>query len=198
MRIISIILFSILFFMEPSNAQLSVNLEKGKVYELVLFSVEEGKFEQLLNNYLPKVLPLVSEYDAKPLVSFSVAHSMGVEASPQIISIWEWPTPEAFARASNDERIQAILPIRNDALAFIDEANFFAVAKTTTLTLNKDEHYTLFANSDMSSKDIAPLLSLQTAEKSNNTLTWEHVVLVKQSDGNTSAKATFTLNAIIQ
>ena len=147
MKIFVIVFFSMLLFVEPSSAQLSVTLEKSKAYELVVFSVKEGKFEQLLNDYLPKVLPLVAEYGGKPLASFSVVSSNGVEQSPQIVALWEWTDPNAFTLASNDKRIQEILPIRNDAMVFIEEANFFSVSETTTLELTNEESYVLLAGS---------------------------------------------------
>ncbi len=199
MKIIGIAFFAILFFVEQSKAQLSFTFEKGKAYELVLFSVKEGKFEQLLNSYLPKVLPLVSEYGGKPLVSFSVVRSNGIKKSPQIVAIWEWPNAQAFNLASDDKRILEILPIRNDAMVFIEEANFFAVSKTSTLQLDKDESYALLAGSKIK-RSSKSLLSLKKAKKANNSLGWKKIVLTKQRDENASEKveAEFILKAIVQ
>ncbi len=200
MKIFGIVFFSMLLFVEPSSAQLSVTLEKDKAYELVLFSVKEGKFEQLLNDYLPKVLPLVGEYGGKPLASFSVVSSSGMDQSPQIVALWEWTNPNAFNLASNDMRIQEILPIRNDAMAFIEEANFFSVSETTTLDLTKEESYVLLVGSKIKKSSAESLLRLHKAKKADNPLTWKKLVLARQSEESSSEKveAEFILKAIIQ
>ncbi len=170
-------------FQSPDST--TVTFHQDKVYELVMFSVKEDKFEQLVSDYLPKAMPIVTEYGGKPLITFQVNTAKGIDQPIQAIALWEWPSVEAFTNISQDSRIEKIIPIRQDALSYIDEANFFKIAQSKTITFHKNTFYNLISefSTESNEKKTHAMVSMKAIESSNNSYS-AHKIFIKESSHN--------------
>ncbi|MDJ0684868.1 MAG: DUF1330 domain-containing protein [Alphaproteobacteria bacterium] len=126
----------------------AVILEPERVIEVAYSTITTGKESQLFEEYFPQVMPIVSEYGGRFLASFTVMSGTVDGVAPQTVALFEWPSVEAFLAIGADPRLEPLLPIRNSALSYINEANFFRIAERTELELDRDATYRLFAASD--------------------------------------------------
>lgn len=67
----------------------TLSFAANQVVELALSSIKDGKRDQLLHDYFPKVLPLVAEYGGRMLAGFGIVvageYPLGVSA-PGLLS----------------------------------------------------------------------------------------------------------------
>lgn len=120
---------------------LPVTFQKEKAYEIAFSSVREGKFGQLMNDYFAMVMPLAAEHGGRMAATFRLEPPAPAAIPAQRGAFFEWPSVDAFARATQDKRIGALLPVRNDALSNLNEANFFTVDRDTTVSFDTGRSY---------------------------------------------------------
>jgi uncharacterized protein (DUF1330 family) len=119
----------------------ALELDDARVIEIAFVTVDPARQAQLFEQYFPQIIPIVAEYGGRALASFTIAETVAGDAQAQTLALFEWPSVEAFAAIGQDERVQELLPIRNEALLYIDEANFFRVPADTRLALDPDRWY---------------------------------------------------------
>lgn len=120
----------------------TLSFAANQVVELALSSIKDGKRDQLLHDYFPKVLPLVAEYGGRMLAGFGIVDARGpIQAQAGVL--FQWPSVGEFLRIAKDPRVQALLPIRADALSYINEANFFTIAADTVVSIDRERDYEL-------------------------------------------------------
>jgi uncharacterized protein (DUF1330 family) len=119
----------------------ALELDDARVIELAFVTIDPAKQAQLFEQYFPQVLPIVGEYGGRALASFTVAATVTGDDRAQSLALFEWPSVDTFAAIGQDERVQELLPIRNEALLYINEANFFRVPADTKLALDPGRLY---------------------------------------------------------
>lgn len=121
----------------------TIEFSKGKLIEVVYFTVKEGKQKQLNEQYIPKASAISKEYGAKMLGFFAVEKKAGGEIDPKTIAMFEWPSFAAKARFEKDARFQAVLPIREEALQFI-KFGYYEVSENVSVTFLENKTYEFF------------------------------------------------------
>lgn len=140
-----------------SNPQsIPLHLPREHVLELAQVSIRPGRHGQLLGEYFPKVMPIVFEYGARPLIAFEVLAAQGSAQPPQVVSLFSWPSVDTFRRITRDPRVIELLAIRSQALEWIREASFFRAAQELSLELSPERHYALAASFEDSSPGSMP------------------------------------------
>jgi len=123
----------------------TVTFEAGKVIELAYATVKPGKEKQVFGEYFPKAGPIVKEYGGKSLAIMNITDVPAGDINAQIVGFFEWPSVEAFLAFHEDPRYQAIKPLRDDGLSYLNNGNFFTVAEDTTYTFHEDRDYEVWA-----------------------------------------------------
>ncbi len=116
-----------------------ITLRPGVVIEVAYASVKTGMEPQLFGEYFPKAMPLVAEYGGQGLGTFQVERTLDGTASPEIIALFQWPSVESFLALHADPRFQKIVPLRDEALAYMDNANFYTVDQPWSLTVQEGQ-----------------------------------------------------------
>jgi len=106
-------------------------------------TMKECKGKSLKEDYFPKAMAIVKEYDGKVLGQFKVIKKTGGEINPQMIAIFEWPDIATKERMMSDPRYKEIKPIRDAALSFL-KLGYYEVSKDTTITFKEDKVYEFF------------------------------------------------------
>lgn len=99
------------------QASVSVAFSRDKLYELAgLWIRPDGGRERLID-YLGKVMPVATEYGAKPLLKLAPVRSAWGDFLPTRIHLTEWPDASAFERFSADRRTADLRKLRDSALS---------------------------------------------------------------------------------
>ncbi len=126
---------------DPPEAKLSFTPDQA--IEIAFTSIVEGKESQLFQEYFPAVMPIVLEYGGQFVASFRVISGTLENVQPQAMTLLTWPNVEAYEKITSDPRVGSLIPIRNEALAYINEANFFDVKTASSLVLDPMKTYRL-------------------------------------------------------
>lgn len=117
---------------------LEVTFSKDKVYEIVYFTIAEGKEKQVFEEYMPKAAPFFEKYGAKPIGMFSVIENQSETLKSKMVGIFEWPNYEAKERLEADKKFQKVAKLR--AFSFF-KGGWFATAENKTITFRSDKVY---------------------------------------------------------
>ncbi|OUR95767.1 hypothetical protein A9Q84_14795 [Halobacteriovorax marinus] len=121
-----------------------ITLQKDRVIEIAFASVKDGGEEALFTNYFPNVMPILTKYGGAPIKSLKVTKTLiDRNANPQMISIFGWDSLASFDGLHNDEEFKELVPIRDSALDYLNNKNFFKVDRKTTVELKADSRYDL-------------------------------------------------------
>jgi len=126
---------------EPREA--TVMLKADTLIEISYASVEGGKEDQLMGDYLPKIMPIVAKHGGKMLGSFQVTAVTGGEITPQMVALFEWPSMKARDQMHADKAAQKLFPIREDAMTLFKQA-FYTVENDTSMTISESKTYEFF------------------------------------------------------
>lgn len=113
--------------------------------ELAYLSIKDGKQKQFHEDYFPKVMPIGTEHGGKPIGGFRVRSMLTGQTKPQMIGLFQWPNVDGYIGMSTDPRYPPLKAIRDDALAYCNNANFYTVAQDTEVTFREDRVYELWA-----------------------------------------------------
>ncbi|MBN4062427.1 MAG: hypothetical protein COA57_04120 [Flavobacteriales bacterium] len=127
-------------------AAAEVIFQKGKLIEVAFLSVKGGKEKQLNEEYFPKVMPIVTEYGGKPLLTIGVQHAWSEEIKPQMVVFFEWPSAAKKEAFEKDKRFKEVKKIRDDALSFL-KLSFFEVEQDLPVQLDKSKFYEVYGMS---------------------------------------------------
>jgi len=123
----------------------TVKFNAETAIELSFATVIDGKESQLFEAYFPKVIPIVAEFGGTPMGSFAIGQSASKLGSPKMGAFFQWPDPDSFQKLHEDPRFLAIRSIRDDALSFFSNANFFCVEEDTEVIFEEGQEYALVA-----------------------------------------------------
>jgi uncharacterized protein (DUF1330 family) len=147
MAFIRIISPSVCMGQEITVKSIRIKLPQNRDIELAFSTVKPGKEKQFYGEYFPKIMPIVSEYNGSMLLAFKNQTLFG-DIEVQNIVFFDWPSIDAFNKINEDPRVIELMKIRNDALEYINEANFFTIPNTTEIIFSSDKMYTLIAEQD--------------------------------------------------
>jgi len=154
LSILSVILIMNLFTSNTSYAgarTTTIKFSKGKIIEVAYASIKKGKEKQLFGEYFPKAIPIAAKYGAKPLGVMlniiNIPRQGGLKplVKPNIIGFFEWSSVDDFLALHDDPDFQAIVPIREDALTYLNPGNFYAVDEDVVITFREDKMYEVFS-----------------------------------------------------
>ena len=80
-----------------------------------------------------------------PFWDYKRSNVLAGDMQPQRVGFFEWPSVEAFREIVRDPRVLEIIGIRNDALTYINESNFFTVADNVEITFDSARVYLFMA-----------------------------------------------------
>lgn len=146
-----------------------LSLHPDRVVELAFVAVTPGRETQLFETYFPQVMPIVDAYGGRALAQFTVNEVRGGDPRAQTIGLFEWPSVDAFLAIGQDVRLPPLLELRNEALSYIEEANFFRVPQAIEIPLDERFTYELHAvwfedTSTTSSTNILAALETQARD----------------------------------
>jgi len=139
-------------------------LKSNSYIDFAFGKVIQGKEMQVFTEYFPLITPVLEECKIQSLGSFAILATNSTGPVPEQGALTQVPSPEKFAQFHNDSRFIEAKPLRDDAMTFLNDGNFFT---------SIDEHLTLLTDSDYALiiakehiSDIPPLLTLEAAKNS--------------------------------
>ena len=123
--------------------QAHIKFSKDKVYEIAYVSIIPGKESQVFNDYFPKALPIAARYGGKSVGMLAVPGVKDGTRQAQMAAIFEWPSVESWLQLHKDQDFLKVVPIRDDAIAFGNPANFYTVNKDIEATFTEGKMYEL-------------------------------------------------------
>jgi len=133
---------------------LKMSFTEGSAIEIAFATVKTGKEDQLFGSYFPKVTPIVQELGGQPMGSFMVERSSSKIGNPKMGSFFNWPSVETFKQLHNSPGFLEIVGIRDDALDFFVNGNFFAVDQNTDVAFSNDKSYALVSFLDAAEESL--------------------------------------------
>jgi uncharacterized protein (DUF1330 family) len=122
-------------------------LSPNRAIEVAFSTIKVGKEKQFFQEYFPKIMPIVTEYNGYMLTSFSNTTLSG-DIQAQNVVFFDWPSVSVFIKIGADPRVPELMKIRNEALDYINEANFFKILDTKEVIFSSNKIYTLIADKD--------------------------------------------------
>jgi uncharacterized protein (DUF1330 family) len=132
---------------ETTVKSISMKLSQNRAIEVAFSTIKVGKEKQLFQEYFPKIMPIVTEYNGYMLTSFS-NQTLSGDIQAQNVVFFDWPSVSVFIKIGADPRVPELMKIRNEALDYINEANFFKILNTKEVIFSSDKIYTLIADKD--------------------------------------------------
>jgi uncharacterized protein (DUF1330 family) len=119
-------------------------ISKNRVYELALSSIKAEHVNDFLQQYIPSVFPILTEYGGKFLINRIIQNSITNKYPAKSFAILEWPSIDQFAKINTDKRMVPLMEARNQYLDFIIEGCFYCVLKDTELRIPQNKTMTIF------------------------------------------------------
>ena len=141
-----------------------LTLKSGSFLDFAFGKLTKGKEMQVFGEYFPLINPLLEECSIQPLCSFAVLATNSPDMAPEQGSLTRVPSTESFTRFHSDPRFIKARPIRDNAMEFLADGNFFR-SLDKTVTLDEDADYALIITEGSPLK-IEPLLELPAAKDS--------------------------------
>ena len=117
-----------------------VLFQKDKVYEIVFFSITEGKEKQVFEEYMPKAAPYFEKYRVKTIGMFNVEENRSEELQSQMIGIFEWPNYEAKEMLEADKGFKKVAKLREGGFSFF-KGGWFAPAEDKEVVFYSNKVY---------------------------------------------------------
>ena len=117
-----------------------VRFQQDRAYELVFFTVAEGKEAQLYEQYLPAAGPYMKKHGAKLLGMFNVTESRSEALSAKMVAIFEWPNAAAKVALQSDAGFKEVAKLREGVFSFF-KGGWFSAPKDTVVTFRSDKVY---------------------------------------------------------
>ena len=126
----------------PLFAQKSQNITftKGKLIEVALLSVKEGKENQFYQEYFSQVMPVAIPYGARPIASFATTRKVLGNNPAQVVVFFEWASLEEKRKFEKNPEYLKLRNIRDNALSYLVQG-YFQVDETKTVSVQDDKVY---------------------------------------------------------
>ena len=136
-----IIIFAVLFSSSlMAQKSQTLTFTKGKLVEVALLSVKEGKENQFFQEYFSQVMPVAIPYGAKPIGSFAVSRKVIQNSPSKIIVFFEWGSLEEKRKFEANPEFLKLRNIRDNALDFLVQG-FFEVEEDVSVEISDDKVY---------------------------------------------------------
>lgn len=143
---------------------LELTLKSDYFLDFAFGKVVKGKEMQVFGEYFPAINPVLEECGIQPLLSFTVLATNTSGSIPEQGALTHIPSTESFARFHNDPRFIEAKPLRDDAMEFLADGNFFR-SSDKVVNLNTDADYA-FIIADKDPLHSSPVLDLPLAKDS--------------------------------
>jgi uncharacterized protein (DUF1330 family) len=110
-------------------------ISKSKVYELALSSIKEQHINDFLKQYIPNVVPILTEHGGRFLINGTIQNSSARKFPAKSFAVLEWPSIDQFIKINKDKRVIPLIETRNQYLDFIMEGCFYEVLEDTNLEI---------------------------------------------------------------
>jgi|GEM_PF-3919815 len=121
----------------------TIKFDSQKIYEIVYFTVGEGKQKQLDEEYFPVSMPIAAEYGGFLKGMFKVEDTHRGALEGEMVGIFEWKDMSAYEAMHKDERFLKVVPILQDSIAYF-KTGFFSPAETTKVEFSNQKSYEFF------------------------------------------------------
>jgi len=128
--------------------------------------VIKGKEIQVFQEYSPAIAPALSDFGIQPLLPFAVLATNTSGPIPEQGAFTQVSSTENFAHFHNDPRFLKLKPLRDDAMEFLTDGNFFK-SKRDVISLQTETDYAVIITTESSNSN-DPLLELIATEDSPN------------------------------
>ena len=118
----------------------SVTFTKGKLIEVALLSIRDGKDNQFYQDYFSKVMPVATPYGARPIASFATTRSVLGESPAQVVVFFEWGSLADKRAFENNPEFLKLRNIRDNALNYLVQG-YFQVEESVNVELSDDKVY---------------------------------------------------------
>ncbi len=119
-----------------------VLFQKDKVYEIVFFSITEGKENQIFEKYLPNAAPYFEKYGVKTIGMFKVEESRSEVLQSQMVGIFEWSSYQAKENLEADKGFQKVAKLRDGGFSFF-KGGWFATPEDKEVVFSSNKVYEL-------------------------------------------------------
>jgi len=141
-----------------------LTLKSDSFLDFAFGKVTKGKEMQVFGEYFPVINPILEECGIQSLCSFVVLATNNPGMMPEQGALTQIPNTESFARFHRDPRFIEAKPLRDDAMEFLADGNFFS-SLDEVVTLDADAGYALVI-SEGNPLNTEPLLELPAAKDS--------------------------------
>jgi len=139
-----------------------LNLKPDTYIDFAFGKVIQGKEMQVFTQYFPLITKALEECQIQSLHSFAVLATNSSGPTPEQGALTQVPSPEKFAQFHQDPRFIEAKPLRDEAMTFLNDGNFFSsIDKQLTLQVEVD-YALIISNEDHSDG----FLSLNAASNS--------------------------------
>ncbi len=118
----------------------TITFTEGKLIEVALLSVKEGKENQFFQEYFSQVMPVAIPYGAKPIGSFAVTRKVIQNSPSKIIVFFEWESLEQKRKFEANPEFLQVRNIRDNALDFLVQG-FFEVDESISIEVADNKVY---------------------------------------------------------
>ena len=117
-----------------------ITFNKGKLIEVALLSVKEGKENQFYQEYFSQVMPVAIPYGARPIASFATTRSVMGNNPASVVVFFEWSSLEEKRSFERNPAFLKLRNIRDNALNYLAQG-YFQVEESATITVRDDKVY---------------------------------------------------------
>ncbi|WP_281560991.1 hypothetical protein [Thalassomonas sp. RHCl1] len=143
---------------------LELTLKSDTLLDFAFGKVIKGKEMQVFGEYFPIVAPVLEECGIQSLRSFAVLATNNPGMVPEQGALTQIPNTESFDKFHHDPRFIEAKPLRDDAMEFLTDGNFFKPSEQVVI-LEAQTDYALTITED-NPLETNPLLEIPAAEDS--------------------------------
>ncbi|MEM8968757.1 MAG: DUF1330 domain-containing protein [Bacteroidota bacterium] len=138
----NIVFISALFLATTGFAQKKqrITFTEGKLIEVALLSVKDGKENQFFQEYFSQVMPVATPYGAKPIASFATTRKVIGDNPAAVVVFFEWASLEDKRKFERNPEFLKLRNIRDNALNYLAQG-YFQVDETKTVEIQDDKVY---------------------------------------------------------
>lgn len=118
----------------------NITFTKGKLVEVALLSIRDGKDNQFYQDYFSKVMPVAMPYGARPIASFATTRSVLGNSPAQVVVFFEWGSIEEKRAFEKNPEYLKLRNIRDNALNYLVQG-YFQVEESKTVEISDNKVY---------------------------------------------------------
>jgi uncharacterized protein (DUF1330 family) len=123
-----------------------IGFTKDNLVEIAFATIKPDMLKQFNNGYIPKIVPIISEYGGRFVVLLQKDEVIKGDIDSFTVALLQWPSVESFIKTGKDSRVPGLLKVRNETLAYINEANFFKLQQDVSFEPRPASVYELVAS----------------------------------------------------